>query len=132
MAFDFGPQDVESLKRGDVPDRQRTVAQSDVGKLNTSRTRQVTVNSSFLCISKKTLDTSYENHDSGRGKLRRLDTQTLCALHRVGNYDPDLYHVPGEKNPANIYTKPNIPHASRRKDGFSAAMHVMRVRFWKT
>ena len=47
----------------------------------------------------------------GLGKLRHLDTQMLWVQQRVRNNDLDLYYVPGEKNPADIFTKPNIPQA---------------------
>ena len=45
----------------------------------------------------------------GLGKLRHLDTQMLWVQQRVRNNDLDLYYVPGEKNPADVFTKPNIP-----------------------
>ena len=45
----------------------------------------------------------------GLGKVRHLDTQMLWVQQRVRNNDLDLYYVPGEKNLADIYTKPNIP-----------------------
>ena len=34
----------------------------------------------------------------------------LWVQQRVRNNDRDLYHVPGNRNPADIFTKPNIPH----------------------
>ena len=47
----------------------------------------------------------------GLGKLRHLDTQMLWVQQRVRNNDLDFCSVPGEKNPADIFTKPNIPQA---------------------
>ena len=47
----------------------------------------------------------------GLGKLRHLDTQMLWVQQRVRNNDLDLYYVPGVRNPADIFTKPNIPPA---------------------
>ena len=34
----------------------------------------------------------------------------LWVQQRVRNNDLDLYYVPGDKNPADVFTKPNIPH----------------------
>ena len=45
----------------------------------------------------------------GFGKVRHLDTQMLWVQQRVRNNDLDVYYAPGEKNPADIFTKPNIP-----------------------
>lgn len=45
----------------------------------------------------------------GLGKVRHLDTQMLWVQQRIRNNDLDIYYVPGEKNLADIYTKPNIP-----------------------
>ena len=42
----------------------------------------------------------------GLGKLRHLDTQMLWVQQRVRNNDLDLYYVPGDHNPADIFTKP--------------------------
>ena len=47
----------------------------------------------------------------GLGKIRHLDTQMFWVQRRVRNNDLDLYYVAGEKNPADIFTKPNIPQA---------------------
>ena len=46
----------------------------------------------------------------GLGKVRHLDVQTMWVQQRVRNNDLDLHYVPGDKNPADIFTKPNIPH----------------------
>ena len=56
----------------------------------------------------------------GLGKLRHLDTQMLWVQQRVRNNDLDLYYVPGEKNPADVFTKPNIPQS--RMDSLLSSM----------
>ena len=56
----------------------------------------------------------------GLGKLRHLDTQMLWVQQRVRNNDLDLYYVPGEKNPADVFTKPNIPQS--RMDSLLGSM----------
>ena len=60
----------------------------------------------------------------GLGKLRHLDTQMLWVQQRVRNNDLDLYYVPGEKNPADIFTKPNIPQAR-----MESLLHGMGCRY---
>ena len=45
----------------------------------------------------------------GLGKLRHLDTQMLWVQQRVRNNDLDLYYLPVDRNPADIFTKPSIP-----------------------
>lgn len=47
----------------------------------------------------------------GLGKLRHLDTQILWVQQRVRNNDLDVYYVPSDKNPADIFAKPNIAQA---------------------
>ena len=45
----------------------------------------------------------------GLGKVRHLDTQTMWVQQRVRCGDIDLYKIPGDDNPADIFTKSGIP-----------------------
>ena len=47
----------------------------------------------------------------GLGRVRHLDCGMLWVQQRVRNNDLDLYYVPGDRNPIDIFTKPNIPPA---------------------
>ena len=44
----------------------------------------------------------------GLGKLRHLDTHTLWIQQAVRSKDVDLRKVPGEANPADIFTKHSL------------------------
>ena len=45
----------------------------------------------------------------GIGKVRHMDTQVMWIQQRIRNNDLDLYKILGEKNPADLMTKAEIP-----------------------
>ena len=45
----------------------------------------------------------------GIGKVRHMDCQVMWIQQRVRNNDIDLYKIAGEKNPADLLTKADIP-----------------------
>ena len=45
----------------------------------------------------------------GIGKVRHMDTQIMWIQQGVRNNDLDLYKIAGERNPADILTKADIP-----------------------
>ena len=51
----------------------------------------------------------------GVGKVRHLDTQIMWVQQSVRCGDIDLYHMPGQNNPADIFTKPTITREQMEK-----------------